>query len=433
VEGTRVGEVLGIWQLDDFVGSGGMGDVYRAHRIDNVVQQIAAVKIQRRPHTGYVPDEADLLRSLAHPYIARWFDDGWTPEGQRYLVMEYVEGLPITDFADQQGLSIHGRLEIFLRACAAVEYAHHRLVVHMDLKPGNILVNNEGTIKIVDFGIARRLGAGDDPTAAFSGPYASPEQVQQAPRSGYPADIYALGAVLYELLCGHTPFNPLLKAAELERQIIEETPRRPSWAISQTRLRHDKRGGYLRLDPDGIARMRGGCRLSEARKLLAGDLDAICLFALRKEPLRRYRSVDDLISDIRSTTEGRTPSVARSDSLWYSALRTARRRPALVLLVVAFVELLASETHDPQEMITSGRASIESRIRIEQTANSVLGELKNTLRPQLAGDSRLRAAMEALDAAIQVASEPAGAGAGDPRKRHTQGASQAPDAQDTPK
>jgi len=135
----------------------------------------------------------------------------------------------------------------------------------LDLKPGNILVNRDGTVKVIDFGGARRLRDrhNDEPTVAFSGPYASPEQIQFGSRLGFPADIYALGTVLYELLCGHEPFDPLLTPAELERQICEESPRAPSSAIFQSKLKRSDSGTNFRLEPETIARMRGGCRLSE--------------------------------------------------------------------------------------------------------------------------------------------------------------------------
>ena len=157
-----------------------MGDVFLAHRTDGEVQQTRAVKVLREVYQDGQPDEADTLGALDHPNIARCFDAGLTGDGHRYLVMEYVDGLPITDYADQQALSIHDRLELFMGACAAVEYSHQRLVLHLDLKPGNILVNRSGAVKVVDFGIARRLEsrARSRPDGAFSGPYASPELLQ---------------------------------------------------------------------------------------------------------------------------------------------------------------------------------------------------------------------------------------------------------------
>src|ERR1035441_7360925 len=217
----RIGEVLGVWRLEERIGSGGMGDVYLARRIDGEVKQRSAIKVLRAASVDNALNEAATLRQFDHPNIARCSDSAVTGDGHGYLVMEYVEGLPITDDADQRGLSIHRRVELFLQACAAIEYSHHHLVAHLDLKPGNILVNRDGVVKAIDFGVARQLRRGDknDIAVAFSGPYASPEQVQAGRRVGFSADIYALGAVLYELLCGHEPFDPLLVTAPLEGQL----------------------------------------------------------------------------------------------------------------------------------------------------------------------------------------------------------------------
>ena len=130
MENGRIGEILGVWRLDNPIGAGGMGDIYLAHRIDGVVRQTAAVKVLRSVHKDGSPDEADTLRPLDHPNIAQCFDSGLTGDGHRYLVMEYIEGKPITEHADQKGLSIHERLDLFLAACGAIEYSHQHLVVH---------------------------------------------------------------------------------------------------------------------------------------------------------------------------------------------------------------------------------------------------------------------------------------------------------------
>ena len=179
MENGRIGERLGVWRLDELIGSGGMGDVYLAHRT-KLIRQRAAVKVLRSIHEDNSADEADTLRPLCHPHIARYLGDGWTNDGHRYLAVEFVEGNPITDYADQKGLSIHERLRLFVQACEAVEYAHKRGVIHLDLKPGNILVNKDAAIKIIDFGVARRLDRRGlvGSSRAFSGAYASPEQIQ---------------------------------------------------------------------------------------------------------------------------------------------------------------------------------------------------------------------------------------------------------------
>src|ERR1017187_1320328 len=199
MESGRTGEILGVWRLGQLVGSGGMGDVYLAQRRDGVVQQTVAVKVLRAAYQEVLPDEAATLQKLSHPNIARYLDSGLTGDSHRYVVMEYVQGRPITEYADQMGLSIHSRLDLFLNACAAIEHSHHHLVVHLDLKPGNILVDKDGFVKVIDFGVARQIKGREaaEPSGVFSGPYASPEQVQEGGLVGFPADIYALGAVLY--------------------------------------------------------------------------------------------------------------------------------------------------------------------------------------------------------------------------------------------
>ena len=183
--------------------------------------------------------------------------------------MEYIEGRPITEHADQKGLPILDRLRLFLQACDAVASAHQYLILHLDLKPANILVGRDNTVKVVDFGLARRLDGGDETEAvdAWSGPYASPEQILPGGRLGFAADIYGLGATLYELLCGHEPFNPLLVTSELERQITEEVPRPPSDAINQSKLHVIEQNKYVRVEPEGPPgceeaagfRKRGAC------------------------------------------------------------------------------------------------------------------------------------------------------------------------------
>jgi len=401
MEGGRVGEVLGVWRLDRLIGSGGMGDVYHAQRIDGVVEQSAAVKILRALRDRASPDEATLLRLLIHTNIARHLADGWTADGHRYLVLEYVDGLPITAYADQNGLSVHERLELFLEVCGAVEYAHHHLLVHMDLKPSNILVDRCGSVKVIDFGISRRVEAQPMtlPCDPFSGPYSSPEQIQPGSKLGYPTDIYSLGAILYELLSGHEPFNPSVSVAELERQIIEQNPSRPSHVIGQPKLKAGSDGKYFRLDPEAIASMRGNCRVSEARRLLAGDLDCVCLFALRKEAVRRYQSVEDLQFDLQRILAGRSPAIARSGDAVHSVLRAARRKPVAPLAVITALVVTIAGLLTFNVFSTGIQVSLENKRHSDQAMEATLLEMKEQLWPQLGSDpswGSSRAAVEAV-------------------------------------
>jgi serine/threonine protein kinase len=270
----------------------------------------------------------------------------------------------------------------------------------MDLKPANILVNPDGVVKIIDFGIARRMegsplvaGAAD----RFSGPYASPEQIQPGTRLGYPADIYSLGAVLYELLCGHAPFSSRLSASELERQIAEDAPRRPSEAINQPKLKQSSSNRHTVLEPEVIARMRGGCRLAEARKLLSGGLDRICLFALRKEAWRRYRSVDDLKSDVQRVVEGRRPTIARSSAPIYAVLRAMRQAPLTVMAAWLILTTLNDARVPARALSAEERAAMENKRRADRAVDSCVNELKDELQPELTSDQRLRIGLTDID------------------------------------
>lgn len=395
MNGSRVGENFGCWRLEQMIGSGGMGDVYLGRRVDGVVAQVAAVKLLRSSH-AQSSEEGDLLRCLHHPNIAACFDCGLSSDGQRYLVMEYVDGLPITIHADQRGLSVTERLELFVKACRAVEYAHQHMVAHLDLKPGNILVNSDGVVKLIDFGIARRISESDaDAVVAFSGPYASPEHIQSERRLGFASDIYGLGAVLYELLCGHPPFDPLLIADELERQILEVSPRLPSQAILQPRVTASDSGRRFRLEPETSAKLRGGCRPREIRGLLTGSLDQVCLFALRKEPNRRYRSVAALQSDVEGVLRGRRPQIARSGDPMYSALRAARRHPLPMLVAVASVALPYSAWMTGRSWSAGTQISYQTARAIDAVISSTIEDL-GRLRAELGPDSGLRGTAEAI-------------------------------------
>jgi serine/threonine protein kinase len=399
--GVAIGEVIGAWRLDAFLGSGGMGDVYRASRIDGVVGQVAALKILRGTLEEHL-EEADAIRPLRHPNIARCFDSGCTPRGQRYFVMEYVDGCAITAYADRNGLTIHERLELFAAACSAVEHAHRHVLLHLDVKPANILVNGEGVVKLIDFGIARRIGCEPSGAAPFSGPYSGPELVEGEP-AGYETDVYGLGAVLYELLSGHPPFDPLLPALELERQIREEKPRPPSDALNHSTLQRNPSGRLVRMEPHALAHMRGAHRLSEVRRLVAGDLDRICLFALRKNPAARYRSPNDFRCDIESVLRGRRPGIARSGDPFFSALNRARRRPIPLLAVGAIATALLGFISSTALFSESIAANVESEHRQSAVAEKALAELRRQLRPRVATDPHTRACLREIDRVLRLA------------------------------
>lgn len=326
-DADRQGLRLGPWCIGVRIGAGGMGTVHEATRADDQYQQRVAVKFLRHVADGELAArrfrrERQILASLQHPRIAALLDGGVTPDGQPYFVMEYIAGAPITIWCDERSLGVTDRLRLFLEVCDAVRAAHRQLIVHRDLKPGNILVSDAAGVKLLDFGIARLLGnddANDDQSAdalpvtglggrVFTPDYAAPEQWSDD-RVGTSADIYALGVVLFELLTGTRPFALRGLGFEAMARLVRETPApRPS--------------GHLL---DAHAERLGQRGLARARRELAGDLDAIVGMALRKEPERRYASVDALMSDVQRVLDG-TPVQARPDTVSYRLGKFIRRR-----------------------------------------------------------------------------------------------------------
>lgn len=321
MEGRR----LSGYTLTRELGRGGMGSVYLAERSDGAFRKQAAIKLVfPSGNTARVVSrflqEREILASLDHPNIAKLLDGGVTEEGWPYFVMEFVDGQPIHRWCDQHKLNISQRIELFQGVIAAVRYAHQRLVVHRDLKPGNILVTNDGTVKLLDFGIAKVLSekeTGDAPETLtlarmMTPEYASPEQANGAPITTL-SDVYSLGVILYELSTGHRPYR-LLSAAmhEMARVIAEVEPARPSDVVTT------KESAVREGDPNRL------------RKRLAGDLDSILLMALQKEPERRYGSVDSIADDLQRHLEHR-PIKAREATPWYRAKRFVRRNPGGVL------------------------------------------------------------------------------------------------------
>ena len=326
------GHQLGGYTLDREIGRGGMGCVYLAERSDGTFRKQVAIKIVQPGVNGAdvlrrFRQEREILASLDHPGIARLLDAATTEEGLPYFIMELVDGRPIDRWCDERKLNVTQRLKLFRTVCDAVQYAHQRLVVHCDLKPGNILVTADGKVKLLDFGIAKLLRQereGDETTRTLTllmtPEYASPEQVNGEAITTL-TDVYSLGVVLYELLTGHRPHH-LLKAAvrEVARVLAEEEPARPSAVVATTEER---------LTPEAVSEVREGDP-NRLRKRLEGDLDCIVLTALHKEPVRRYSSVEAFGEDLGRHLEDR-PVNAREDSLWYRASRFVRRHPGGVV------------------------------------------------------------------------------------------------------
>jgi serine/threonine-protein kinase len=312
---------FGPYHISSVLGEGGMGVVYLAERAD--LQSKAAIKILRDAWLSPArrerfAAEQRLLAQLNHPSIARLFDADTLPDGTPWFVMEYVEGVPLTAYCDTHASTIAERLRLFREVCEAVQHAHRHAIIHRDLKPSNILVTADGTVKLLDFGIAKQLESLDGDLTrtglrAMTPAYAAPEQVL-AGRLGIHTDVYSLGVVLYELIAGRLPFDFTDKTpSDVERAIVEEEPERPSGAARRTPAL-----------PIGSSRSRS------ASKAQWADLDVLCLTAMHKDPARRYGSVEAMIRDVNHYLAGE-PLEARPDSMRYRVGKFVRRNARQVV------------------------------------------------------------------------------------------------------
>ncbi|GEM_PF-3250939 len=358
----REGSQVGAYRLVRKLGQGGMGTVFLAERADGAYQKQVAIKllstaVASEELVRRFLEERQILARLEHPNIARLLDGGTTEQGQPYLVMDYVDGIPVDRYCRERSLDLDQRLELFDRVGAAVAYAHEHLVVHRDIKPGNILVTEDGTPKLLDFGIAKLLrpdtGRSEPGRTLILGTpeYSSPEQVRGQTITKA-TDVYSLGVLLYELLTDRSPYELLSRAAhEMARVICEEDPEPPSRAISHTPSRQVT--APEREQPSEDDRRR--------RKRLSGDLDNIVMMALRKDPLQRYQTVGELTEDLRRHARGQAVR-AHSHTLGYRLLKFARRRRlelsvaalAAVCLVIA-VEALRRSWIVPRAEVANRR------------------------------------------------------------------------------
>ena len=365
-----VGLRLGAYRVIRQIGRGGMGAVYLAERDDDQYRKQVAIKVVKRGMDtaellGRFRHERQILASLEHPYIARLLDGGATPDGRPFFVMEYVEGQPIDAYCRDRHLDVEARLRLFLRVCEAVSFAHHNLVVHRDLKPGNILVTAEGAPKLLDFGVAKLLTPGLDsrltatglPMGPLTPDYASPEQVRGDPIT-VAADIYALGTVLYELLTGN-----------LAQKITTRTPVAIEKVVCETQV----------LRPSAVA------GTPVLRRRLAGDLDNILQHALEKAPERRYASVEQFSDDLLRHLSHQ-PIKARPDTSFYRLAKFVRRRRGAVAAGAAVVASLL------MGLIVSRREAHianENLAQVRRLANVFVFEVHDAVR-ELPGSTRAR-------------------------------------------
>ena len=345
---SAVGETVDHYQLVELIGRGGMGAVYRAERIDAEFEQCVAIKlIDGLFHSADViatfRAERQILAHLEHPNIARLLDGGTRPDGLPYLVMEYIEGVSPYDYCREHKLSIAERIVLFRQICSAVHFAHQHMVIHRDLKPANILVTSDGTLKLLDFGIAKVLSPdpirSDDARTQpgmlrLTARYASPEQIRgEAVTTA--SDVYSLGVILYELLAGGSPYGDADRAPhQLMAAVCDEDPPSPSTFAPK----------------------------------LKGDLDNIILRALRKPPLERYASADQFSEDLLRYLEGR-PVQARGDAPLYVAAKFIRRNRVIVFSAA----LLLCSLVGGLVMVSFARARADRRFNdVRRLAHSVM-------------------------------------------------------------
>jgi eukaryotic-like serine/threonine-protein kinase len=370
MEGDRIGP----YRVLRTLGVGGMGEVYLAERADAEFDQQVAIKVVYGGSRGVksrLKIERQILAQLDHPNIAHLLDGGSLPDGAAYIVMEYVDGVPIDSYCDSNRLDIAARLKLFQTVCAAVHYAHQNLIVHRDLKPSNILVTATGVPKLLDFGIAKLLDerqAGHHTLAVthadiriMTPDHASPEQVRGLAITTS-SDVYVLGVLLYKLLTGTSPFViPSMRLTDIERAICENDPTLPSHSIGK--------------DESSEARATADARGTTAKRLrrtVRGDLDNIVLMAMRKEPERRYGSSQQMAGDIQRYLDGK-PVIAHRDTMSYRSAKFVRRHwlPVTATVSVAFMILaFAITTYVQSARIAAERDRVaEQRAVAEQERN----------------------------------------------------------------
>ena len=367
---------VGAYEIDRLLGRGGMGAVYAAHRADGNFEKQVAIKLIDLPlATDLFRErfrmERQILAGLNHPLIARLLDGGVSSNGEPFLVMEYVDGVPIHRFCDQNRLSVPDRLRLFKSVCEAVQFAHQNLVVHRDLKPDNIFVTKDRTPRLLDFGTAKLLspsgdGLGSEFTRmgfqSFTPQYASPEQVLGKPITTA-SDTYSLGVLLYLLLTAALPYElKEFTTAEMIAVICEQPPRRP-------------------------VPFAGGSRLD-------ADLEAIVLKSLRKPPEERYLTAAQLALDVQAYLDGRTVS-ARRGTLRYRAGKFIRRHKIALLgsglLVASLTAGVAGVLWQARVADAERRKAVARATDLRQLSNSLLSELDEAIKelPGSTGVQRL--------------------------------------------
>lgn len=333
----REGDEIGPYRLLREIGQGGMSVVWSAVRLDAQIKRPVALKLPfvQMSHSRFADRftrERDILAALTHPNIARLYDAGVSADGQPFLAMEFVEGLPLTEYCDSQGLSVRARITLFTQVLNAVQFAHANLVIHRDLKPSNILVSVSGNVQLLDFGIAKLLTDGETKDTlltqfggrALTPEYASPEQLLGLPLTTA-SDVYSLGVLLFELVTGTRPYRLERNTrGALEEAVLNSEPQRPSTCKM----------------PELVAEQRA-TTLPKLRRSLNGDLDTILLKSLKKRPEERYASADAFRQDIERYLSGHAID-AKQDSYGYRARKfVVRNRVAVAAGTLISISLLS--------------------------------------------------------------------------------------------
>ncbi len=382
---------IGAYSLISLIGQGGMGSVWLGERSDGRFERRVAVKFlpfAMTSGTGAVrfKREGKILGHLRHPHIAELMDAGVTPNGEPYLVLEYVEGLPIDQYCDQQKLDVDARVRLFLDVVSAVAHAHANLIVHRDIKPSNVFVRSDGQVKLLDFGIAKLLAEDANPAAtqltiegrgAMTPQFAAPEQVTGESITTA-TDVYVLGVLLYLLLTGQHPAGQRLHSTvELVKAIVDTEPPQPSNAT-----------------PSGEAKELAEKRSSTPEKLqrqLRGDLDTIIAKALKKKPAERYGSATALADDLRRYLK-HEPISARPDTIGYRAAKFVRRNRRVVSLTATAIVLVIGSLSAGLYVANRERKIAERRFaEVRQLAKKFI-ELDNDIRG-LPGSTQVRMRM----------------------------------------
>jgi len=386
-----IGQQVGRYKIAQQIGIGGMGEVYRAFRADDTYRKEVALKVVRggedsRFVINRFKNERQILASLDHPNIARLLDGGATEDGVPYFVMELIDGLPIDEYCDRHQLALNERLKLFLQICTAVQYAHQRLIIHRDIKPSNILVTLDGTPKLLDFGIAKILDSEAatgqfEPTLTvfrlLTPGYASPEQIKGEAITTA-SDVYSLGIVLYELLTGRHPYRRQNSTPqEIAHAACEIEPEKPSTAVRRKTTEDNGNS-----QGSSAVQQTGDSPEKQSRRL-RGDLDNVVLMALRKEPQRRYASVEQFAEDIRRHLES-LPVFARPDTFSYRASKFIARHTAAVLaaivVTVTVMAGLAVTVHEAR-IARAQQARAEQRFNdVRELADSLLFDVHDSIQ-----------------------------------------------------